>query len=170
MNLAGVVVVRNTKNAMANKKQKEIVVVVSGGFDPIHPGHVRLFQEAKKLGTKLVVLLNNDNWLKKKKGYVFMSELERKEVVEAINGVDEVVLTNHPTVPKDMSVCADLAIISPDIFANGGDRDRHRSHPEEMAICKKISCKVVFNVGHGGKVQSSSHLVANFAKQNKTKK
>ena len=60
-------------------KNEEIVVAVSGGFDPIHVGHIRLFEEAKKLGDRLVVILNNDNWLIKKNGYVFMPEAERVE-------------------------------------------------------------------------------------------
>ncbi len=148
---------------MENEKQKEIVVAVSGGFDPIHPGHIRLFQEAKKLGTKLVVLLNNDNWLKKKKGYVFMSELDRKEVIEAIKVVDEVILTSHSADPVDMSVGADLAVIRPDIFAKGGAQTKDTI--PEIAACKGMSCKIVFNIGYGGKIQSSSNLVTNFAKE-----
>jgi cytidyltransferase-like protein len=58
---------------VADIKNKQIVVAVSGGFDPIYVGHIRLLQAAKKLGDKLVVILNNDNWLKKKKGYVFIA-------------------------------------------------------------------------------------------------
>lgn len=148
---------------MENNKQKEIVVAVSGGFDPIHPGHVRMFQEAKKLGSKLIVILNNDNWLRKKKGYVFMNEQERKEVVEAIKGVDQVVLTGHQPGAEDMSVCAELETVKPNIFANGGDRTLNNI--PEIATCSSISCRMVFNVGFGGKVQSSSNLVANFAKK-----
>ena len=71
-----------------SKKTKK-VVMVSGGFDPVHIGHVRLFKEAKKLGDELVVVINNDNWLKLKKGYVFMPEHERKEIIEAFDGVDK---------------------------------------------------------------------------------
>jgi len=93
---------------MAVKKKKK-VVAVSGGFDPIHVGHIRMFGEAKKLGDVLVVILNNDNWLRKKKGAVFMAEGERKEVIEAIGCVDRVVLTRHPRNPADMTVSRDLA-------------------------------------------------------------
>ena len=146
-------------------KKKKVVVVVSGGWDPIHIGHVRLFQAAKKLGDELVVILNNDNWLKKKKGYVFMSEKERKELIEALSVVDRVVLTRHPQSPKDMSVNKELEAIKPDIFANGGDRTK-RNIPE-IAVCKEIGCKMVFNLGQGGKVQSSSWLLSAFANNNK---
>lgn len=61
-------------------RKKKIVVAVSGGFDPVHIGHVRMFNEAKKLGHELVVILNNDNWLIAKKGYAFMPENERREI------------------------------------------------------------------------------------------
>lgn len=142
--------------------KKQIVVAVSGGFDPIHIGHVRLFQQAKKLGDKLVVILNNDNWLQKKKGVVFMPQDERKEVIEAIRGVDEVVLTNHPPRPEDMSVCVELEKLRPNIFANGGDR--RSDNTPEMGVCKKIGCTVVWEVGRGGKVQSSSWLTAKYLK------
>lgn len=144
------------------QKGKEIIVAVSGGFDPLHIGHVRMFGEAKKLGDKLVVILNNDNWLKKKKGYVFMNEQERKEVVEALSAVDEVVLTKHQENSADMSVCNELLALKPHIFANGGDRVL--KNIPEVAACRAIGCKMVFNMGAGGKVQSSSWLVANYEK------
>lgn len=147
---------------MGNKKKK-IVVAVSGGFDPIHPGHVRMFQKARKLGDELVVILNNDRWLKKKKGIVFMPEKERKEIIEALSSVDRVVVTKHRKGSKDMSVCNELKKIRPDIFANGGDRTLHNI--PEVAVCKALGCKMVFNAGHGGKVQSSSWLLAKYVKE-----
>ena len=149
-------------------EKKDIVVTVSGGFDPIHPGHVRLFQEAKKLGTKLVVLLNNDNWLKKKKTHVFMPQEERKDVIKSIQWVDDVVLTSHGHSPQDMSVSAELMKLKPDIFANGGDL--HPSNTPELETCEAINCKAVFNIGQGGKVQSSSWLLANYIRSLNRKK
>lgn len=142
---------------MKTDKQKEIRVAVSGGFDPIHKGHVRLFKHAQALGDKLVVIINNDNWLIKKKGYFFMTEKERKEVIEAIRYVDKVVITRHKLNPDDMSVCDALREVMPDIFANGGDRKR--DNVPEVALCNKLGIKLAFNVGEGGKVQSSSSLV-----------
>jgi cytidyltransferase-like protein len=143
-------------------KKKKKVVAVSGGFDPIHPGHVRMFKEAKKLGDELVVILNNDNWLKLKKGYSFMSEQERKEVIEAFEVVDGVVLTEHEDGTTDMSVCRELRKIKPDIFVNGGDRTK--SNIPEVPVCEEIGCEMVFNIGEGGKIQSSSWLLSNFLK------
>lgn len=137
--------------------KKELIVAVSGGFDPVHIGHIRHFQAAKKLGDKLIVILNNDNWLRLKKGFVFMPESERKEMIEAFSCVDEVVLTSHKRNTKDISICEELKKIRPHIFAKGGDRTLENI--PEPAVCKEIGCKIVFNVGKGGKVQSSSRLI-----------
>lgn len=145
--------------------KKEVVVVASGGFDPVHVGHVRLFRAAKKLGDRLVVILNNDNWLKKKKGYAFMPEKDRKEIIEAIEVVDEVIISSHPKDPKDMSVVKELKKIKPHIFANGGDRTKSDANNKtsslnpEQILCLREGIRMEFNVGHGGKMRSSSELV-----------
>lgn len=152
---------------MANNK-KQVIVTVSGGFDPLHIGHIRLIQDAKKLGGKLIVILNNDNWLKKKKSHIFMHENERKEILESIKGVDKVILTSHDLNPKDMSVSKELMKIKPDIFANGGDRTA--TNIPEASVCKKVGCDMFFNVGQGGKIQSSSWLLAKYTKSIKAKK
>ena len=131
-------------------------VAVSGGFDPIHLGHLNLLREARALGDRLVVIVNNDNWLRKKKGFVFMSETERAAVLAAIRWVDEVVVTDHPENPDDMSVCAELKALRPDIFANGGDRKA--DNIPEYELCERLGIEMAFNVG-GGKAQSSSALV-----------
>lgn len=139
------------------QERKGKVVAVSGGFDPVHVGHVRMFNEAKALGDYLVVILNNDAWLRAKKGYAFMPEEERKEVLEALRAVDEVFLTGHLEGSTDTSVCAELAILKPDLFANGGDRKE--GNIPEYALCDELGIEMVFDVGAGGKVQSSSWLV-----------
>jgi glycerol-3-phosphate cytidylyltransferase len=131
---------------------KKITVAVSGGLDPIHVGHIRLFKEAKELGDKLIVILNSDKFLKEKKGYYFMPFKERKEVLESIKYVDEVV----PCFDKDDTVCNTLASLKPDIFANGGDRKE--GNVPEKPICDKLGIKMVYNVGGKEKVQSSSWL------------
>ena len=143
------------------------MVAVSGGFDPLHIGHVRLFQEAKKLGDKLVVILNNDNWLMAKKGHVFMPQAERQEILETLSCVNKVITTLHPQNPKDMSVSKELAKLRPHIFANGGDR--HQENTPEVEICKAIGCRLVFNIGKGGKIQSSSWLLDKHNQATKTK-
>ena len=154
------------KNIKLAKKKK--VVMVSGGFDPVHIGHVRLFNEAKKLGDLLVVVINNDNWKRQKRKHVFMPEHERKEIIEAFSAVDKVLISGHgenPEGPKEMSVSKELLKIRPHIFANGGDRNEEDAQNPNSSLyydietCKNLGIKMVFNVGHGGKIQSSSWLV-----------
>jgi cytidyltransferase-like protein len=134
-------------------------VAISGGFDPVHVGHIEMMKEAKALGDKLVVIVNNDNWLVAKKDFAFMPEKERKAIIEAIRYVDEVVLTSHPQNPTDMSVCKELEALKPDIFANGGDRKPDQDPVPEVELCNRLRIQLVYNVGKSGKIQSSSDLV-----------
>lgn len=138
------------------KKGKEVLVAVSGYFNPVHIGHIRLFEGAKKLGTKLIVIVNNDEQVKLKGSFSFINEKDRVEIIAALVMVDNVILA----IDKDKTVCKTLELIKPNIFANGGDRTKENI--PEKAICKKINCKMVFNVGKGGKIQSSSWLLKNF--------
>lgn len=140
---------------------KPVVVAVSGGFDPVHIGHVHLFRDARKLGDKLIVILNDDEWLMRKKGYVFMPQQERKELLESIRYVDEVVVRD----PKDTyDVCHMLEKLDVDIFANGGDRKNEEDIPE-AGVCSAKNIQMVFNVGDAGKPQSSTWLVKHLAEQ-----
>jgi len=150
-------------NKKRNKKAKKRVVMVSGGFNPIHIGHIRYMQEAKKLGDKLIVVLNNDNWLRLKGKHPFMPDKERKEIIEALACVDEVVITGHSKNTKDMSVCKELLKIKPDIFANGGDR--FADNIPEFKLCNDLGIKMVFNIGRGGKIRSSSELLKEYSKK-----
>jgi len=143
------------------KKKKYKVVMVSGGFDPIHHGHVRYFKDAKKLGDKLVVVINNDHWIRLKKGHGFMSARDRAEIIGAFRDVDQVIISKHTKNTKDMSVCKELLKLNPDIFANGGDR--FADNIPEFKLCKRLGIEMVFNVGHGGKVRSSSELLKKYA-------
>ena len=151
-----------SKSLLKNiRPKKKITVAVSGGFDPIHAGHVRMIREAAALGDRLVVIMNNDNWLKNKKGYAFMPQAERKEILESIAGVDEVVVTSHKPIFSDRSVCTELRKIKPDVFANGGDRLANNT--PELNLCLELKIKPLFNIG-GGNIQSSSQLLANYEK------
>ncbi len=143
------------------------VVAVSGGFDPIHIGHVRMMQEAKKLGDELIVFLNSDDFLIRKKGKPFMPFDERKELIEAFGCVDQVV----EVVDQDQTVCATLRKYKPDIFANGGDRYSHNI--PEYDVCGELGIEMVFGVGQGGKVASSSDMIRDyheFLKENEAAK
>ena len=136
---------------MLKKKNKKIIAV-SGYFNPIHVGHLRLLKEAKKLGDFLVVIVNNDKQVKLKGSVPFMKEKDRVEIVKEIRCVDKVVLE----IDNHRSVCKTLTQIKPDIFANGGDRNK--ANIPEDAICKKYNIKMVDNVG-GKKLRSSSTIL-----------
>lgn len=134
--------------------EKKSIVAVSGGFDPLHRGHIRYLRAAKKLGDELVVILNTDEFLRKKKGYVFMPYKERKEILKSIKFVDRVVRC----IDKDQTVARTLERIGPQVFAKGGDRTIDNIPEAERAICQKWGIKLVFGVG-GRKIQSSSWLI-----------
>jgi len=131
-----------------------ITVAVSGGFDPVHIGHIRSIKEAKKLGDKLMIILTRDDQLIIKKGYYFMPYEERKEILGRIEGVDRVV----PNIDSDITSNESLEYYRPDIFAKGGDRTEDNMPEIEKDICAKIGCKIVYGIG-GEKIQSSSYLV-----------
>ena len=153
------------KPKVSKKKDAERWVMVSGGFDPIHIGHVRMFEAARKLGSKLVVVMNNDNWIRSKKGFVFMPEKERAEIISEFPHVDKVVLTAHKPNDPDRSVVRELKKLKPDVFANGGDRDtkdaknKNSSLNPEQEYCMEAGIEMAFGVGRGGKVQSSSWMI-----------
>ena len=133
-------------------KQKKRIAV-SGGLDPIHVGHIRMMQEASKLGD-LIVFLNSDDFLMRKKGYVFMTFEQRKEIIESIKYVKEVVAV----IDTDNTVCNTLNKYRPDIFVNGGDRTK--DNVPEVTVCKHLGIEMLFGVG-GTKIQSSSELIKN---------
>ena len=132
-------------------------VVVSGGFDPLHVGHVRLMQHARKLGQRLIVLVNNDNWIRAKKGQPFMPEDERCEIIAALDCVDEVMLTTHLQDEDRYDCSRELKMIDFELFANGGDRTETNS--PEHDLCLTLGKRVAYSVG-GGKIQSSSWLIS----------
>jgi len=136
-------------------------IVVSGGFDPIHVGHLRMMQEAAEHGS-LIVVVNSDEWLLRKKGYVFMPFEERAEIIGAYPFVDQVIMA----IDDDRTVCESLKEIRPDIFANGGDRGN--TNTPEVRLCKELGIETLWNVG-GGKVRSSSFLVKDATQKKRMK-
>lgn len=126
-------------------------IALSGGFDPIHVGHLRMIKSASEIGD-VTLILNSDAWLDIKKGYVFMSFEERKEILESFTCVHQVVAVDD----SDGTVCSALDKLRPDIFGNGGDRKS--DNVPEVKFCEEYGIDLVWNLG-GNKVQSSSDLV-----------
>lgn len=135
-------------------------VVVSGYFNPLHLGHIRMLKEARKLGDYIVVILNNDKQQLLKKGKIIMNQEERMEIVSSVRYVDEVFLS----IDDDKAVCKSLEYIAQSstnfdkmIFANGGDRDSAKQVPE-TSICEKYSIDMIFDCGGTEKLNSSTNI------------
>lgn len=133
------------------------IIVVSGGFDPIHSGHIDYFKAAKMLGDKLIVALNSDQWLINKKGKYFMPFDERKTIIENLEMVDKVVSFSDDELGSAKNALIKLKKAYPDdeiIFANGGDRNRENI-PEKSIE----GIDFVFSVGGDSKKNSSSWIL-----------
>lgn len=137
------------------------VVVVSGGFDPLHSGHIKYFKSAKKLGDHLIVALNSDDWLSRKKGKSFMPFSERYEILSNLSMVDSVIGFKDDSLGSCKDALEQIKanyIDSEIIFCNGGDRNQ--ANIPEMAV-KNINFK--FGVGGTAKKNSSSWILKEFA-------
>jgi cytidyltransferase-like protein len=136
------------------------VVLVTGGFDPLHSGHIEYFKEAKKLGNNLIVGVNSDDWLTRKKGRPFMPFNERMSIIKELSCVDKVIGFND----EDDSAChaifhtlsthADIKLI----FANGGDRT-NTTTPEYATYGDMPYVDFAFGVGGENKANSSSWIL-----------
>lgn len=134
-----------------NLKSEAPIIALSGGWDPPHIGHYKMFKDASNYGS-VVAILNSDDWLIRKKGFAFQSFNERKAILEACKYVDYVTHVDD----SDGSVCEALRRIRPDYFGNGGDRKL--DNIPEVQVCNELGIQMIWNVG-GGKIQSSSDLV-----------
>ena len=137
---------------------KKSVIVLSGGFDPIHKGHMRMVREAANLGHQVIVGLNSDAWLTRKKGKPFMKWDERAEILESCKFINQVM----SMVDDDDTACDIITSVSKMYegyniyFANGGDRGK--GNVPEMPTCKELGVVMLWGIG-GGKIQSSSWLI-----------
>ena len=127
-----------------------MTVLVSGGFDPLHIGHIHYLESAGEYGY-VVVALNSDPWLMLKKRYVFMPWKDRAFLLGKYPFVSKVISFND----DDGTVCDALEKIEPDYFANGGDRIE--PNPKEHNTCVRLGIRELFNIG-GEKIRSSSEL------------
>lgn len=135
------------------------VVFVSGYFNPLHGGHLDLIEEARALGDKLIVIVNNDKQQLLKKGKIILDERNRLRLMRALKGVDEVVLS----VDEDPAVIHTVEMVAKQhpgdelIFAQGGDRDSDKVNPE-ADVCRQYGIKVVYGVGGTNKADSSTRI------------
>lgn len=132
-------------------RKRGAVICLSGGFDPLHYGHVRIIQGARHFG-RLVIILNSDEWLIKRKSYVLMPWEQRKEILLAMKGVDEVVAVDD----SDGTVCKALEEIKPTVFGNGGLRTRWNT--PERELCMKLGIRLVYGIGGGERDQITLNL------------
>lgn len=137
---------------VTSKKKKPVVVAVSGYFNPLHVGHLEMIEKSKKLGDKLVVIVNNDYQVKLKGSVPFMSLADRVKIIGALRAVDEVFVS----IDRDKTVCKSLTKVHPDIFANGGDRHTLNDVPE-FPVCQKLDITMVDGLGR--KIRASSELI-----------
>jgi D-beta-D-heptose 7-phosphate kinase/D-beta-D-heptose 1-phosphate adenosyltransferase len=132
-------------------EEKKPTVMVSGGFDPVHVGHIRMIREAAKYGD-VIVIANSDQWLYRKKGFNFMEFKSRAEILDSIKGVLLVDSVND----SDGTVCDAIRRHKPTYFANGGDRGKDNT--PEVLLCKELGVDLLWGIGGVEKVESSSNL------------
>ena len=135
------------------------IVLVSGGFDPLHSGHIQYFKSARELGDELWVAINSDKWLTRKKGQAFMSFAERKSIIENLEMVNEVISFNDEddTATQAIKQVKERNPKARIIFANGGDRKK-----ENVPELNAEGVEFVFGVGGEHKINSSSTILENW--------
>jgi len=136
---------------MSNQK----IILLSGGCDPINFGYIKLIDAASKYG-KVVWALNSDDWLIKRKGYIFMKWKERKEILSSIRNVDKVIAVDD----SDGSIIKAIEEIKPDYFGHGGNEYKIL----EKEICETIGVKLIWNLGGDVKFKAGDTIncVINF--------
>ncbi len=139
-------------NEMFDKNaKKKPTVMVSGGFDPVHAGHIRMIRHAAEFGD-VIVIANSDNWLYRKKGFIFMEWDKRVEILNAIKGVILVDSVDD----SDGTVCEAIRRLKPTYFANGGDRGKKNT--PEQSVCEELNIELLWSIGGDEKLDSSSEL------------
>tara|TARA_B100000575_G_C22962746_1_gene556124 strand:+ start:106 stop:879 length:774 start_codon:yes stop_codon:yes gene_type:complete len=136
------------------------IIIVSGGFDPLHSGHIAYFKSAKELGDMLIVALNSDKWLTNKKGKFFMPFAERKLIIENLSCVDSVIGFEDDEIGSASNALIKAKELYPNddiYFANGGDRNK--DNIPEMSV---KGVEFLFSVGGDEKKNSSSWILKNW--------
>ena len=141
------------------------IVLVSGGFDPIHSGHIKLIKEASEHG-RVVILLNSDQWLRNKKGMEFLPFKEREIIMSALKNVIDVISCGNidETCIDGIKIAIDKYKNSRIKFANGGDRD-NKTTPESI-YCNNNNIELLWGIGGNNKSNSSSWILKKWKENN----
>ena len=134
------------------------VSLVTGGFDPIHSGHISYFKRAKDLSNYLIVGINTEEWLTRKKGQYFQSWKERAEIIRHLDMVDAVISYNDDDNSSCEGIAKCLDIAQTVVFCNGGDRAK-KNTPEVDKYGQNPRVKFQFGIGGDDKMNSSSWIL-----------
>tara|TARA_Y100000768_G_C23962375_1_gene676051 strand:- start:576 stop:1028 length:453 start_codon:yes stop_codon:yes gene_type:complete len=150
---------------MIGEKIMPDIILISGGFDPIHSGHIKLINDANKHGD-VVVLLNSDQWLQNKKGKEFLSFDERKIIMQNIKGVIDVIEfdDSDKTCIDGIKKAKSLYKNNEIKFANGGDRNNNTTPEKEF--CDNNNIETLFGIGGDDKSNSSSWILKKWEENN----
>ena len=137
--------------------------LISGGFDPVHIGHLAMIKDAKKISDNVIVLLNSDNWLIRKKGKPFMVEAQRAQILEEFKSVSEVIIQKNDNDDSSNNAIIDFYKSHSNktiCYCNGGDRSQENKI-RETQTCKDLGIDLKFGIGGIHKLESSSNLTKN---------
>lgn len=142
------------------------ICILSGGFDPMHSGHIRMFDHAKAIADKVVVCVNSDKWLEKKKGTHFLSLDERLFIVGAMKSVDDAISFEDD---EFGSACNGIRAVVEKygsgftyMFGNGGDRNINSTPSHEQVLGEKLGVEMVYGIGGDFKANSSSWILQRY--------
>ena len=128
------------------------IIALSGAFDVLHPGHIRMIKGAEYFG-KVVIFLNSDEWVRRNKGFLLMPWSDRREMLLSVTGVHSVERVND----EDDTVCEALMRLKPNIFGSGGNRT-HYNTPERR-LCNEMGIACVWGIGGGERDKYSNEIL-----------
>ena len=138
--------------------------LISGGFDPVHIGHLAMIKDAKRIANKVIILLNSDDWLVRKKGKPFMVEAQRAQILEEFESVSEVIIQQNDDDDSSNNGIIGFHKLHSDktiCYCNGGDRSQENKI-REAQTCKNLGIDLKFGIGGIHKLESSSNLTKNY--------
>ncbi len=146
--------------------KKPKLCILSGGFDPLHTGHIKMFEHARMIADKVIVCVNSDEWLIKKKGVPLLNIEERIKIIESIKYVDEAITFDDD---EYGSACLGIKKVVEKyqdkyeyIFGNGGDRNINTTPSHEQILAESLGVKMMYGIGGENKTNSSSEIIKKY--------